>query len=508
MSVLNASESGKVGIKLPNPLIPGFNPDPSIVRVGEDYYLATSTFEFLPGLPIYHSRNLIDWQLIGHVVTREGQMQMIGVPTIGGAWAPTIRYRDGLFYVVVTDSMGRGTLIFTAENPAGPWSDGIVTDVQGIDPDIAWDADGTCFMTYSGLILHGISKGKHIHLGIQQVRIDETTGKMLEEPRNIWSGTGLMFPEAPHLYELDGYWYLLIAEGGTSRGHAVSIARGLHPAGPFEGAPTNPILSARSTSRAVQNTGHGDLVQTPTGEWIMVLLGMRPGGMTRAFSPLGRETFAANVTWADGWPVVEPVELNDVLPAPEFVDTFDSPELSGEWITIRRLAENFVTKKSGSVVLVGDGRTLEHEAPVFFGRRQRRLEGIIRAHVAVSGVGGLTVRYDENAHYDIEVAGDQIIARSVLQHNEKEIAVSAPMGDRITLFLKLEKPDGSDTPSLQTSDIIRLGFLNSDGSENIVASFDGRYLSAEVNCSFTGRSIGVYSTSGSLELYRYEEVAK
>jgi xylan 1,4-beta-xylosidase len=497
-------------MKLPNPILPGFNPDPSIVRVGENYYLTTSTFGYLPGLPIYQSHDLVDWQLIGHVATREGQLKMTGVRGNGGAWAPTIRYRNGLFYVVVTDAMGRGNLIFTAENPAGPWSDGITVDIQGIDPDIAWDADGTCYVTFSGIILSGPERG--MQLGIQQVRIDEVTGKVLEEPRKMWSGTGLTFPEAPHLYELDGYWYLLIAEGGTERGHAVSISRGLHPAGPFEGAPNNPVLSARSTSRAVQNTGHGDLVQTPTGEWVMVLLGMRPGGMTRAFSPLGRETFATNVTWVDGWPVVEPVELNDVLPAPEFVDTFDADQLSGEWIRVRHLAEDFLTKKPGSILLTGDGRTLEHEAPIFIGRRQRRLEGIVRAEVAVSGVGGvgvggLTVRYDDYAHYDIEVAGDQIIARSVLQHNDQEIAVPAPIGEHITLFMKLEKPDGSDTPSLQTSDMVRLGFLNSDGTENIVASFDGRYLSAEVNCSFTGRVIGVYAITGSLELYQYEEVA-
>jgi beta-xylosidase len=185
---------------------------------------------------------------------------MLGVPTGGGAWAPTIRHHEGTFYLVVTDALGRGTLIFTAEKPEGPWSDGIVTDIDGIDPDLAWTADGTCYMTFSGLILSGEEMGKH--LGIQQVRIDLATGKKLEEPRNMWKGTGLMFPEAPHLYEIDGTWYLMIAEGGTERGHGISIARSASPEGPFEGAPNNPILSARSTSRPVQNTGHGDLVRT------------------------------------------------------------------------------------------------------------------------------------------------------------------------------------------------------------------------------------------------------
>lgn len=492
-------------MRLPNPLIPGFNPDPSIVKVGEDYYLSTSTFEYLPGLPIYHSRDLINWSLIGHVITREGQLQMIGVPTGGGAWAPTIRYHEGLFYVVVTDAMGRGTLIFTSEKPEGPWSDGIVTDIDGIDPDLAWAADGTCYMTFSGLILHGEEMGKH--LGIQQVRIDLATGKKLEEPRNMWKGTGLMFPEAPHLYEIDGTWYLMIAEGGTERGHGISIARSTSPEGPFEGAPTNPILSARSTARPVQNTGHGDLVRTPDGGWAVVCLGMRTRGMTRAFSSLGRETFASNVTWVDGWPSIEPIELNEVLPVPVFIDDFSADELSGDWLTIRRLASEIVVKQPGSVLLNGEGRQLDHEAPTFIGRRQRRLEGVVRATVSVSGVGGLTMRYDEAAHYDIEISGGQVIARAVLSYATQEVVVDAPHGESLTLLMKLDRPSGSDFPAMQTSDIVRLGYLAADGTEVIVASFDGRYLSAEVTCSFTGRVIGVYSVEGSLELSRFEEVA-
>jgi len=230
--------------------------------------------------------------------------------------------------------------------------------------------------------------------------------------------------------------------------------------------------------------------------------------MTRAFSSLGRETFATNVTWVDGWPVAEPIELNDVLPAPEFVDNFDAAEVSGEWLTIRREGHEVYEKKASSLLIKGEGRGLDHEAPSFVGRRQRRLEGIVRANVKVQGVGGLTMRYDEAAHYDIEVSGNQIIARSVLSYTSQEFAVAAPAGDDVTLFIKLDKPVGNDMPAMQTSDIVRLGFLNADGSENIVASFDGRYLSAEVTCSFTGRVIGLYSIDGSLELNRYEEVAK
>jgi beta-xylosidase len=360
-------------------------------------------------------------------------------------------------------------------------------------------------MTFSGLILHGEEMGKH--LGIQQVRIDLATGKKLEEPRNMWKGTGLMFPEAPHLYEIDGTWYLMIAEGGTERGHGISIARSDSPEGPFEGAPNNPILSARSTSRPVQNTGHGDLVRTPDGGWAVVCLGMRTRGMTRAFSSLGRETFASNVTWVDGWPVAEPIELNDVLPAPEFRDDFSAPELSGEWLAIRRLASSMSSLIDGNLVIRGEGRGLDHEAPAFIGRRQSRLEGIVRARMSIEGVGGLTLRYDEAAHYDIEVSGDKIIARSVLSFTHQEVVVQKPASKEITLIARLDKPAGNDFPSMQTSDIVRLGYLDADGQEVIVASFDGRYLSAEVTCSFTGRVFGLYSVTGQLSAHSYEEVA-
>ena len=224
------------------------------------------------------------------------------MPTGGGVWAPTIRHRDGVFYVIVTIAMSpRGCVVFTATDPAGPWSDGTTIDgVGGIDPDLAWDDDGNAYVTYSGLVTFGEDLGKH--LGIQQVRVDLEAGKALEEPRSLWSGTGLKFPEAPHVYRRGDHWYLMIAEGGTERGHGVSIARGPSIEGPFESHPGNPVLSARSTSRPIQNTGHADLVETPDGGSALIMLGMRPLGATQAFSPLGRETFITDVAWADGWP--------------------------------------------------------------------------------------------------------------------------------------------------------------------------------------------------------------
>jgi beta-xylosidase len=209
-----------------DPILPGFHPDPSICRVGEDYYLACSSFEYFPGVPIFHSTDLVHWTQIGNVLDRPAQLQLAGAPSSGGVYAPTLRHHDGRFYLIVTNvTPGQGNLLVTATDPAGPWSDPIrLPGVPGIDPDLAWDEDGTCWCTVAG---------------VSQVQLDPATGETVGEPRRLWSGTpGAKAPEAPHLYRIGEYWYLLIAEGGTERGHGVSIARGTSPNGPFTAAPT------------------------------------------------------------------------------------------------------------------------------------------------------------------------------------------------------------------------------------------------------------------------------
>jgi xylan 1,4-beta-xylosidase len=488
-----------------NPLVAGFYPDPSVVRVGADYYLACSTFEYLPGIPIFHSHDLHTWALVGHVADRPGQLAVDGVPTGGGAWAPTIRHHDGTFWVAITDALGRGTLLFTASDPAGPWSDGTVVEgIDGIDPDIAWDEDGTCYLTYSALRLGGDELGTHD--GIEQVRIDPHAAKALEKPRSMWSGTGLMFPEAPHLYRHGGWWYLLIAEGGTERGHAVSVARSRRPDGPFEGAPTNPILSARSTSRPVQNTGHGDLVSTPDGEWVMVLLGMRTRGMTRAFSPMGRETFATRVTWEDGWPAAEPVHLTEPGPPVREVSTFDEPSLDPHWIAIRRLPGDVADLRTrpGHLVLRGEGTGMDDPRPAFVGIRQRHHRVRFSADLdASAGTGGLTVRYDERHHYDIEVGEGTVVARGRLSGLSQTWSAPAP-SPRVTVWIETVPVEAAGFEAL-SSDTVRLGYDSPSGPVTL-ATLDGRYLTAETAASFTGRVLGVYARDGvlALDTVRYD----
>src|SRR5690606_5257489 len=280
-----------------NPILPGFYPDPSVCRVGHDYYLVTSSFEYFPGVPIFHSTNLVDWRQIGHVLTRKGQLNLEGAKSSKGIFAPTLRHHQGTFYVVTTNMSGGGSFYVTSRDPAGPWSDPIHVQEQSfsMDPSLFFDEDGKVYYTRHG----GLRDG-----GVYQAEIDVATGRLDAEPRLIWSGTGGIWPEGPHLYKVDGTYYLMIAEGGTSYGHEVTVARSASPWGPFELCPENPILTHKTDRKhPIQATGHADLVQTPEGSWWMVFLGIRP--WDGEHHHLGRETFLAPVTWSPaGWPVV------------------------------------------------------------------------------------------------------------------------------------------------------------------------------------------------------------
>ena len=232
----------------------------------------------------------------------------------------------------------------------------------------------------------------------------------------------MAYPEAPHLYERDGVWYLLIAEGGTERGHAVSIARGPAPIGPWESCPANPILSHRSTDRPIQNTGHADIVDAPDGSSWMVLLGVRPAGVTPRFHVLGRETFLTAVEWVDGWPRVAPVELDsDVRPpgpgtpaAPFRRYEFDQPALGPEWLALRRPPSSFTSlDPSGRLVIDGTSSSLDDPDASYVGIRQQDLRCRARTEVVTAhdGDAGLAVIMDDTAHYEVAVVGTSIVAR-------------------------------------------------------------------------------------------------
>jgi len=456
----------------------------------------TSSFTYFPGVPIFRSTNLVHWTQIGNVLDRRSQLDLRR--TEGGTWlgvfAPTLRYHDGRFWMITTvyGHDGLRNFFVTAGDPAGPWSEPTTLGIVGIDPDIAWGADGSCWV--------------HCALGaIHRHRIDDTTGAVLSGPELTWSGTGLQYPEAPHLFEREGTWYLMIAEGGTERGHAESIARGPSPRGPWESCPHNPIISHRSTDQPIQNTGHADLVEAPDGSWWMVLLGTRPRGMTPAFYVLGRETFLAPVEWVDGWPVVGELTLEmereppggDARPVDEPVRVdFDEPTLHPRWVSIRVPLEDnaSLNARPGWLTLHG-GPELEDAEPIFLGRRQQHLRCRVRACVdpGTARAAGMTMWMDHRSHYDVAVADGRVIVRARIGPLVQEVASSAaPRGDDgIVLAVHVDDDETGQDP-----DIVTLGFHDERGTFIPLASLPGRYLSTEVAAGFTGRVIGMFAVGG------------
>ncbi len=487
-----------------NPVIPGFHPDPSVCRAGDEFILVTSSFTYFPGVPVFRSRNLVDWEQIGNVLDRPAQLNLTRTRDWSslGIYAPTIRHHDDRFWVITTNvgSAGATTFLVTAEDPAGPWSDPVPVPVAGIDPDLAWDDDGSCWVHFSGLG------------GIARCRIDPSTGQVIAGPDPTWSGTGLQYPEAPHVFERDGTWYLMIAEGGTHGGHGVSIARGPSAEGPWESGPSNPILSHRSTDRPIQNTGHADMVAAVDGSWWMVLLGVRPQGVAPGFHVLGRETFLTPVEWADGWPVPGDLQLEmDFRPPgpgqPVAVggrDDFDTAELAPHWVGIRRSPHSLASLlgRPGWLVVHGDEATLDSPEPVFVGRRQQHQHCLVRALVdpGTSTEGGLAVLMDETSHYEVAIRRGRMIARARVGPLDDIVGDAPGPPEPVVLTIATE-------PHVHGPDVVALGYQDGEGRSHTLARLDGRYLSTETTGGFLGRIIGMYAVGGdaAFDWFDYEE---
>jgi xylan 1,4-beta-xylosidase len=298
-----------------NPILRGFNPDPSIVRVEDDYYIATSTFEWYPGVQIHHSRDLVQWRLLTRPLNRASQLDLRGEPDSCGVWAPCLTYADGLFHLVYTDvkRYGRGTVagasgaslrdfhnyLVTSAGIEGPWSDPMYLNSSGFDPSLFHDDDGRKYVLN---MLWDHRPGQNRFAGIVLQEYSPRERRLVGARQTIFTGTPLGFTEGPHLYKRDGWYYLLTAEGGTGWGHAVTMARSRTLAGPYELHPDVHILTARHRPDVeLQRAGHADLVATRSGETYMVYLCGRPIA-SRGRCTLGRETAIQPMAWgADGW---------------------------------------------------------------------------------------------------------------------------------------------------------------------------------------------------------------
>jgi xylan 1,4-beta-xylosidase len=390
-----------------NPILPGFHPDPSIVRVGEDYYLASSTFEWCPGVRLHHSRDLVHWRPLGGALAETRLLDLAGVPDSGGVWAPDLTYANGRFHLVysVVDNYAYGykdvaNYLVTATDPQGPWSDPVRLHGRGFDAALFHDDDGSTWY----LSMQSISKPGRGFSGIEMQRLEE--GRLVGEIHRILDGSPAGVTEGPHLYKKDGWYYLLIAEGGTGYNHGAAVARSRDLLGPYELDPNGPLITTRDKlDLPLQKAGHGCFVETQAGEWYLTFLTSRPYTEVETEIPadarardatgrsvLGRETAITPVEWADGWPRVAGAAPAVDVPAPDLPahpwpvlserDDFDAPELDARWSTLRRHPSDTwmrLDERQGHLRVYGGQGPFARREPSLVAQRVTAKRGVFEA---------------------------------------------------------------------------------------------------------------------------------
>ncbi|MBP1202953.1 alpha-N-arabinofuranosidase [Duganella sp. 1411] len=501
-----------------NPVLSGYFPDPSITRVGDDYYVVNSSFTNFPGLPIMHSRDLVTWTQIGNALDRPEQVDFTGVRGSQGIYAPDISFHDGRYYIITTCSScpgGMGNFIITAENPAGPWSKPVtVKGLNGIDPSLFWDGDKVYVVhndapegtpRYDGhraIWITELDPATLQRVGTRQVLIDGG----VEPARNpIWI-------EGPHLLKKDGYYYLMCAEGGTGDNHSEVILRSKDVMGPYAPGPANPILTQRDLDPArpnpVTTAGHGKLVQTQRGDWWAVFLATRP--YPGNFYNIGRETFLLPVTWKDGWPMIleqgKPVpytlakpdlprQPTPALPMSgdfAYVDEFNGP-LSPAWIGLRTPRVRPYSIDKGQLVLQS-GQPLGKldGVPGFIGRRQQHHDATVSTLVdyqpARDGdrAGLIAIQNDANHLFlgVTRIAGRRMVALVKIENGNETVLGSAPLAaGRVELIMEMHGGRsaysyraGGKVNSLKTD--VDVTFLSTQKAKGFVGVVIGPYVQA------------------------------
>ena len=487
-----------------NPVIPGFYPDPSICRVGNDYYLVNSSFEYFPGVPIWHSTDMVHWNQIGNVLDRASQLPLVNCKPSNGIYAPTIRFHNGIFYMVVTlvnENKAYQNFYVTTTNPAGPWSDPIKVDQSGIDPSLFWDDDGKVYFQSNRATKSSDPRA------IYQSEIDINTGKRLSEIKTLWTGSGGSYVEGPHLYKKDGFYYLLTAEGGTAYGHTVAIGRSKSVWGPFESCPHNPILTNRMSYSPLQGTGHADIVQATDGSWWMVHLAFRPAVDGIHF--IGRETCLTPVEWETGeWPIINgngqseilniktPPNYNAQIPQPfgtTVVTDFDKP-IGFEWLYLRNPNPlNYsTTERAGYLRLKGAATSLyDLDSPTMIARRQQHFDFTASTSIDFNPKqnneeAGLTIMMDNRFHYDVfinQVNGKKVINLRYTLDALNQVTQQMPLPDgAIEIIVKGDKKMYSFYYKTTNGTPVEIGKLNT------------RFLGTEVSGGYNGVIIGLYAT--------------
>ena len=465
-----------------NPILRGFYPDPSICRVGDTFYLANSTFEYLPGIPIHASTDLVDWRLVGHAIHDEAQFDFAGVADSRGMFAPTIRHHDGLFYLACTQMDGgeiSGNFYVTAPDATGPWSRPVLLpDARGIDPSLFFH-EGRAWWTGCREVLEPEFDGE---TEVWLRELDLERGELVGPETVIWTRTQYraVWAEGPHLYHRNGWFYLVTAEGGTSFEHSVMVARSRELAGPYLPCPRNPVLTHRHLGHAaeVQNVGHGDLVEDGEGQWWMTVLASRP---VEGHHVLGRETHLARVDWEDDWPVVNPgLGLLDApVAAPGRWGSVGAPD-AADFLSVRGFATFAEPEPDGAGLrLRSSGAGLEANAPIAaLLRRLTSTDSTVTVTIDDldgGAVAGLVLRQSGAAHARLEVSASA------------DGAVATLAGSRAVL------PAGAVTISAR----IAGGTVSWSAGGTELGTTPLSALSTETAGGFVGTTWGPYVSSGS-----------
>jgi xylan 1,4-beta-xylosidase len=496
-----------------NPILSGYYPDPSVTRVGDDYYLINSSFAHFPGIPIFHSKDLTSWTQIGNAIARPNQLDFTGLGVSKGVFAPDISHHDGLFYIVNTCVDCGGNFVITARDPKGPWSDPVWLPFEGIDPSIYWEGE-RAFIVNNGPPNETPRYDGHRAIWVQE--FDWRARKMVGPRTQIVNG-GVdiskkpSWIEGPHLFKRGDYYYLIAAEGGTADNHSQVVFRSKAVTGPFVPSPRNPILTQRDLApdraNPVTSAGHAKFVETQTGEWWATFLATRPYGPD--LYNIGRETFLLPVTWADGWPTILPagrpipfVADKPKLPAQPaparptsgdfaYAEEFDGQSLGLEWIGVRNPKAPFYRLDRGGLVIDGGGKLGDKKGvPALIARRQQHHVATVSTTMTYSpdkdgDRAGLVAMQNDDflVFFGVaRVAGKPVLQVMTRDRGEERVAATLPAsGGPVTLTIRAD--GGRMTFEAEAGGTRRL----------VLSDLDATFLSTNKAGGFVGTIVGPFA---------------
>jgi xylan 1,4-beta-xylosidase len=516
---------GQTPLTYNNPILSGFYPDPSICRAGNDYYIVTSTFAYFPGLPIFHSKDLVNWKQIGNAMDRKEQLDQTNAGVSRGLFAPSITYHNGTYYIICTLIDKGGNFLITAKDPKGPWSNPIwLKEANGIDPSLFFDADDKAHIIFNSIPPDNKSLYSG-HRTIRMVDFDISTNKVTSEPKLLVNGgvdisKNPVWIEAPHIFKKGDWYYLICAEGGTGYNHSEVVFRSKDVNGPYIPWEKNPILTQRHLDRnrpnPVTTTGHAEFVETPDGKWYGVFLGCRP--YEGDFYNTGRDTYMVPVEWKDEWPVMlegnEVVKFSYPVPMPQitkkvvnnfsgnvyYKDEFKDTKINDRYLFLRNPVPDLysLTSNKGYLTMkLLPQKASGRESPAFIGFRQSNLYGYAATEMdftpfTESEKAGLMIFQNETHYYFLCKSienGEPVIQlyQSGARASEPEVLLtSQKLGSKKSIWLKIEAKGGN----------YAFYFAEKKDKWNLIRdNVDGKFLSTSRAGGFVGSLFVLYGTS-------------